>query len=159
MLRMVFGTGARAQSSVASTFRVLLATALFGMICAVPGLIEERLSLRYQIVGHLFIDWYAAELRSLKHRLDLRSQTVALQGPCRDHILKVVIDHVASRSAGDRIGGEPQGVLRQFAERRVNFLVDLPELQQRVRMGVQAAGQNFGVEELDDRAATVFVIA
>src|SRR5580704_7481574 len=119
------------------------------MIRAEPRLIEERLSRHDQVIGHFFLDRYAVELRSFEHRFDFCSQAVALQGPIRDEIFEVVVNDVTGGSAGDSVGRDSQSVFRKLSERRVNFLVDLPKLQQRVRVGAQAAWQNFGVPQVD----------
>src|SRR5580704_18976062 len=128
------------------------------MRCAVLGLIEERLCLRDHIFGHVLINWNAVDLRPLEHGLDLCSQAVTLQGPLRDQILEVVIDRVAGRSAGDREGGDSQSAFRKLPERSVNLLVDLPKLQQRLRMRVQAARQDLGIQQFNDRAAIMLIV-
>ena len=46
----------------------------------------------------------------------------------------------------------------ELSERRVDLLVDLPELQQRIGMRVQAARQDIAIEQFKDHAAVMLVV-
>ena len=79
-------------------------------------------------------------------------------GPGRDAIFKVGINCVALGSAFDGVRRDSQGALCQRTERRVDLFVDLAQLEQRVRMSVQGAGERVRIEHFKNDPGVMLVV-